>query len=271
MSFAALSQPASAQDVSGCKSNDDCKGGRVCVSGACTNPTVNRVTTAPPEPARATLGERCSARSDCSAELRCLRNVCVDEATLEASRPEATVTGTRGYVGFALGTSLPAVWSSWGESFQLALRVGAIFDGPKRTAHERDHIQLQLEVSPAATLLTNIQPSAVGLFDVVGTVAYMVTISDIVSWIFRGGVGGGGIFGSTADAARGLPAQGFLSGFAEFRLDVVSVAIRPSKHVMVELNVPSFRITTTTAPANEFGESAVIWMWVTNAAFNYVF
>jgi hypothetical protein len=212
-------------------------------------------------------GARCEAGADCLVGLRCLANVCVDDATFEAQRPDgpkqrAVDEATHGYLGGVVGASLPVVWGSFGESAQLALRAGVLFEG-----HD-GHAQLQLEVSPGTTILSNVASQPMGLFDAVGTIGYLAPIGgDVVSWIVRIGGGGGFVF-NVVDSGNCSTCP--LVPFGEFRVDVFGAAIRPSRHLLIEVNVPSFRILAiTNAPPVPNG--SVLLMWVTNVALSYVF
>ncbi len=200
----------------------------------------------------------CGARSDCPARLRCLQNVCVDEDTFRAAQPDERrrdklafthTEPTRAFIGFALGGVLPVVWNNVGTGGQFAMRVGVLVEG---------HAQFELEVGAAA--IGGLAPSAAGSVDVVGMIGYLVPISDTVSWIVRGGGGGGAIFGDDRNFSSGV------FGFGEFRVDVFGVAIKTSKSVLVEFNAPSFRVmlmnNTNTNP---------MLMWVTNVTLNYLF
>jgi hypothetical protein len=156
---------------------------------------------------------------------------------------------TIGYVGVDLGVSLPMVWGGWGEAFQLGFRVGTNID----------ELQLQLDVSPATTAVTGITSIAFASFEAVGTIGYLLPLNEFTSWVLRLG-GGGGAF---------LDAQGLQPiGFGEFRVDVFGVAIRTSKHLLVECNIPSFRVLFLTPYP---GSNGFALMWVTNVALNYVF
>lgn len=219
---------------------------------------------------RGGLNAQCEAASQCNERLRCVSNVCVDEImrwalTYEASQPPDThrSDAAHGYVGFALGASLPAFWSTWGESVQLSLHAGVLIGG----------FQFQIEVTPAMPLF-GLNSSTMGLVDVTGTAGYLVPLSDMVSWIFRIGGGAGAVFGIPQNPGCGINVSSLLcnsaAGFAEFRLDVFGVAIRPSKHVLIELNVPSWRVMIMQAFV-PYPNGNVMMQWLTNAAFSYVF
>jgi hypothetical protein len=167
-----------------------------------------------------------------------------------ASAQEGTTEhkDTIAYAGVSLGVSLPAVWGGWGEAFQLGFRLGADIDG----------LQLQLDVSPATTLFTNITSSAFASFDAVGTIGYLLPLNDFTSWVLRVGGGGGAFIGPTSAPI----------GFGEFRVDVFGVEIRTSKHLLVECNIPSFRVLFLTPYP---GSNSFAMMWVTNVSLEYVF
>jgi hypothetical protein len=192
-----------------------------------------------------------------------LHNTCVDEATFSSSQVHAEhgeQRGTIGYVGVALGAALPTIWNNGGEGFQLGVRLGAIFDA----------VQLQIEASPLTTMYVNIWNGPFTSFDVVATAAYFIPLNDFTSWIIRVGGGGGGIvgFGSPYDTSP----QAVIP-FGEMRLDVFGVAIRTSKHLLVEINVPSFRVLVLASGPGYagIGDSNLMWQWVTSVALNYVF
>ncbi len=156
--------------------------------------------------------------------------------------------GTIGYVGVDLGMSLPTVLGNWGEAFQLGFRLGTHIDS----------LQLQLDVSPATTVFTGIGSNAFASFDATGSIGYLLPLNDFTSWVLRVG-GGGGAFLGPGSAAL---------GFGELRFDVFGVAIRTSKHLLVECSIPSFRVLFLTPYP---GSNAFGLMWVTNVALNYVF
>ena len=195
----------------------------------------------------ASRGQVCGSRAECLPGLRCLKNVCVEEraylwwlaeraqaedkyAPAGQSTEDASNDATRVYLGGAIGGMFPVVWANAGgpyggvgEGVQLAFRFGALVYG---------RIQFQLEVSPVTTVLSSLAQGPIGMFEATGSVAYLIPMSDMVSWVLRMGGGGGALLGG-----------GFsTTGFAEFRADVLGVAIRTSEHLLIEFNVPSFRV-----------------------------
>jgi hypothetical protein len=167
-----------------------------------------------------------------------------DEARRRVRTPQA-------FVGATLGASLPALWYQAGTAEQLALRIGFVLSG----------IQVQLEVSPGTTVMTNVftASSAVGLFDVAGSVGALIPITDAVFWILRIGGGAGLVFGLSSTFA-----------FGDMRLDVTGVAIRASSHMSIELMVPSLRLmvptSATSCCGNVFG-----MFWMTSVTLDYLF
>lgn len=157
-------------------------------------------------------------------------------------------------MGGVVGGLLPVVWSNFGAGAQLAVRGGMLING----------FQLQLEVAPA-TVIAGIGRDALALLDVTGSVGYLIPMNEMVSWIVRFGGGGGAVLGIPS-CSTGGPCSTASIGFGEFRADVAGVAIRTSKHLMIECNAPSFRVMVTD---QRFGN--VMVMWVTNVAINYVF
>jgi hypothetical protein len=212
------------------------------------------------------LGEACASHSDCRAGLRCLRDVCESDAAYASERLKAGGDfdkGTMGYVGFTFGGGLPTIWNAVGESGQVAVHVGALFEG---------HVQLQLEVSPATTVYGGLNNVALGSFDAVGTVGYLVPISDMVSWILRIGGGGGAMFGIPPSSCQTCgSSNGPIAGFGEFRLDVVGVAIRTSKHILLEWNGPSFRVMVFPSPGGFPNNSNIMLSWVSSVSVSYLF
>lgn len=196
----------------------------------------------------------CQARSDCASNQRCVKNACVDEATYEASKPTPAVDeqrlqddeNVRPYVAGAIGGILPAISNGVGVGPQLSLRAGILTHG----------FQFGVDISPASGLF-GLTSAPLYMLEVAGTVGYLIPITDQVSWIVRLG-GGGGLIAGTGR----FPFATSI-GFGEFRADVVGVSIRTSKHLVVELNVPSFRLA--------FVPSNALAMWVTNVAIDYVF
>ncbi len=204
-------------------------------------------------------GEACRARSDCSADLRCLRAICVDEPTFEQQRPverQPQLSRTYTYAGGAAGAVLPALGSSAGEGASFALRLGRVID----------QLQLQLELSPATTALANVTPSVMTQLDLVGSIAWLPRISDMVSWVVRFGGGGGLLLCQSCDGTTNSVGS---FGFGELRADVFGVQVRTSAHLMVELAAPSFRVLLLTQNPGVLGN--VLWEWVTAVGVNYVF
>lgn len=207
------------------------------------------------------IGDTCGARADCNEGLRCFKNRCVEgDAFKSALRDPYSHDVTRPYVGVSFGAMLPVIWNNFGEGASVAVSVGALIAG---------HIQIQLEVSPSSTVLTNLTSEvaangadALALVDAVGMVGYLIPISDMVSWIVRAGVGGGFVYSTQS---------GLVAGLLEFRLDTLGVAIRTSRHLVVEFNAPSFRVVDVPSGFSLVNSSSVMVTWVTTLAFNYVF
>jgi hypothetical protein len=213
----------------------------------------------PPEPTVQPPGRSCRSRSDCDP-MRCLRNTCVDQATFLAERAVANMStlepkpdeSARVFFGGAFGAPLPVVWNSQvGVGLQAAARFGVLVS----------HVQFQLEVSPASTVLfgvngkNGVPDKPMGMFEAAATVAYLVPLNPYASWILRAGGGGGFTF-------AGVPKT---TGFGEVRFDVVGVAIRTSEHVLLELNAPSVRVLLPT------GGVPTGVLFVTNVGFAYVY
>ena len=58
----------------------------------------------------------------------------------------------------------------------------------------------------------------------------------------------------------------------ELRFDLVTVAIRTSKHVLIEASTPSFRMLFPAQGPLTFGlANDILYMWVTTVSVNYVF
>ena len=205
------------------------------------------------EQGEARVGSPCGARTDCHDGLHCVDKVCVDEEAFLSRSQDGVSNTTRVYLGGAIGGFLPAYSGegALGEGVQFAWRFGVLIAG---------HFQLQLEVSPLSTALFKLAPNPVGVFEVTGTAGYLIPISDMVSWMFRFGGGGGALF------SEGNPAI----AFGEFRADVVGVAIRTSEHLLVEFNGPSFRVMFPQRSGPLYAES-VIMSWVTNVGVSYLF
>jgi hypothetical protein len=206
------------------------------------------------------VGERCRSRSDCGPR-RCLRNTCVDQETFEADRAARAKPdpdeSARVFFGGAFGGPVPAVWNSQvGIGLQAAARFGVLIS----------RLQFQLEVSPATTVLFDVDDKPVGMFEATGTLGFLVPLSPYASWIVRGGGGGGFAFpGVNEQLPRGASLRPATTGFTEIRVDVVGVAVRASDHLLLELNAPSVRVLfpTDSAPRGV--------MFVTALGFVYVF
>jgi hypothetical protein len=203
-------------------------------------------------------GAACGARSDCPTLERCMNNVCIPESKYDVVDKTENVDKkqTFGFFGVSVGGLLPVVWNSGGTGAQLALRLGAVVDGV---------YQFQLEVAPASTFMVGVSPVTVGLADFTGSIGFLVPIRDMVSWIVRFGGGGGVVFGNNA-----FDTSASALGFGEFRFDVAGVAIRTSKHLLVECNAPSVRLLFPTSTGG-FPFSNVGVMFVTNVTVSYVF
>lgn len=198
------------------------------------------------------IGDHCEARDGCSSDLRCVKNVCSGEGDLvTATHP--LDQGVQGLVGASIGGSIPMELNGvWGESTQASFRLGILLGG---------HAQFELDVSPGTTILTYLAPNVLGMFEAAATMGYLVPISDEISWILRIGGGGGFVYGDLTSSTPPL-------GFGEVRFDVFGVAIRTSKHVLIEANIPSFRVLFF---PQSFGSLDVGLMWVTNLTLNYLF
>jgi hypothetical protein len=210
--------------------------------------------------AQGCAGESCTAASDCLAELRCLDNRCVTKGAFVEARPSGQDIG---YLGFVLGAGIPTIWTNVGEAAQAALRIGTVFH----------RFQFQLEVAPGSTVLFNQTSSTMGLLDVVGSVGLVAPLSDMVSWVFRVGGGGGFVYGAPTQAfCQQCGPFASTSPMGELRLDLVNVAIRTAKHVLIEASVPSFRLLFPTEGNLTFDlRGTVMLMWVTTVAVSYVF
>jgi hypothetical protein len=197
-------------------------------------------------------GGACTARSDCRIGLRCSKALCVEEAAFLATqeREHTDKERTIGYFGGELGLGLPMIWTNAGEGAQIALRGGALINR---------RYEVGVQVGPA-TGIVGVTSTVVGLFDVVASFGVFVPLSDMVSWTFRASAGGGAVYGATG-----------LIGFAEARGDFVGVAIRTSEHLLVELNVPSFRLMFLAHPNPTVYYDSVMWAWVTSVSLNYAF
>lgn len=169
--------------------------------------------------------------------------------------------GAKGYLGGVLGGLLPVVWNNGGVGAQFGVRGGVLYN----------NFQFQLEIAPATVIGGIPGTDALALMDAVGSVAYLIPMNDMVSWIVRFGGGGGAVFGFSAFApCTSFPCTSMRTtstvGFGEFRADVAGVAIRTSKHLMVECNAPSFRVMVT-----DQRNASIMLQWVTNVGINYVF
>jgi hypothetical protein len=200
----------------------------------------------------------CASHTDCIEGFRCLQNRCVDNKTFDetAHHDESLFYSDQppvGYFGVAIGP-LALLWN--GNFFgggQLGLRLGTIVAG---------HLQLQLDVAPGTTIGGG-GPGAIGMFEACGTIGYLIRINPIVAWILRIGGGGGFSFGNDSGFVAFDTSASSPEPFGEIRLDVSGFAIQPSKRLLLELNIPSYRIMIS---PNQVGMS-----WVTNVAFNYIF
>jgi hypothetical protein len=223
-------------------------------------------TSAPPEPAvekakivepRQNLGgsgESCRARSDCRADLKCVRHTCVEEGDRGARESEEKADtepfeGTHGYIGMTIGGggALFALHNSgfYGGgttglgAFQASLAMGVLVD----------RFQLELELSPAS--LIYFAGGTLPAFQGNMTIGTLAPIAKGLSWPFRIGGGGGFVF------------SGGVGGFAELRADVMGLVWR-NGNLMVQANFPSFRYMF-------FPPGVSILTWVTNVGVAYAF
>lgn len=204
----------------------------------------------------AKLGDACAVHADCAAELHCLKNVCVTDETLVSSRAAARDEQnedddhTHFFIGGVVGAALPAIWTSAGEGATLGVHIGVIVQ----------HLfQFELEAAPG--VITGVYSTADATFDVVATAAAFIPVHGMVSWITRVGGGVGVVLGSTGPS-------NIVATAGEVRLDFVGVAIRPSRHVLIELNVPSVRVMIM--QPNLFPTNVLV-SFVTSVAMSYVF
>jgi hypothetical protein len=206
------------------------------------------------------VGTACQARSDCPESMRCLTNICVDAS--EYPRPPTTTAPTssdtdepaRGYLGLALGAAAPIEWlGQWGGGGQAALRLGMLTGGDGRAGRA----QFQLEVSPASTVIAPVGREPLAVFEAGGSVAYLPRLARTASWVLRIGGAGGGAFGSGKA----------LAPFGELRLDFFGAIVRTSRHLLVEFDMPSYRLMFVP----RVGHVEVSMMWVSSLGIHYLF
>jgi hypothetical protein len=152
------------------------------------------------------------------------------------------------YAGGALGAPLPALWlGGLGEGLRGSFQAGFV----------ARYFELQLDVSPATTVLFNVSSrngSPLGAFDATATLGALVPMNAFTSWILRFGGGGGVAFAGGQNG--GL-------AFGELRADVAGIAIRTSDHLRIEFNAPSYRVMFM---SGGYGMS-----WITSLGLHYVF
>ena len=200
----------------------------------------------------------CHATSECAEGLRCVDNVCTDEATLatklRATTNEPPITpwfhGVRGFLGATLGAALTAPPVA---ELQFALRVGVIFNG----------LQLMLEASPGTTLFVG--PSFGGL-DVTANIGGVFPITRTFAWVLRVGGGTGFLYGYNCCSSY-PPNPNRVPAYGELRFDLVGFALRASEHVVVEILAPSFRLLAW----NRLASSEFIGSWFVTGTIEYVF
>jgi hypothetical protein len=197
-------------------------------------------------------GGACRARSDCAAGLHCAANKCATEVGLDEVN-NAENAATRGFFAVAVGAALPTIWNSVGEGAQIELRLGLFTGG---------FTQIQLELSPGTTVLSNVTNQPMGVFEAGASIAFMPQISDMVYWLLRFGGGGGFLFNAPTYSLG----QGALAPFGELRMDLFGTVIRPSRHLFIELDVPSFRVLFVTSAYTN-----VLLTWITSVTVGYVF
>ena len=223
-----------------------------------------------PGPERGDPGTPCAARWHCRLNYRCYRQVCVEESAFVGRIPEgqpqvnANAVGrqVRPYVGSAIGVVLPAIRTNWAwgaRGPQFSVRGGLSFE-PKNL--QGPIYQLQLDVGLTG-LFGNDRVLPSGLVETTVTAAALVPIGPRVWWVLRAGGGGA------------LTRGGWSREFSEVRVDIMSVLIRTSEHVQVELAAPSFRYFVGSVPEKQDSyspnEAPKLMMWVTSVAVDYVF
>jgi hypothetical protein len=203
----------------------------------------------------------CDSRADCPTslygQLHCVHNTCVSEVESVAVKENEE---TRGYFGVTLGAMLPTIWNNVGEGAQLSARLGLF----------TSFLQLQVEVSPGATVLGGLSSQAMGIFEASATIAFLPRISDMVYWLVRFGGGAGAIFNVHGYSSTSPSTT--TTAFGEIRFDLSGVVIRPSRHLYIELDVPSFRVLFPTSSDIDYPfHNSPMLTWVTSFTVGYVF
>lgn len=201
--------------------------------------------------------EPCGAAHECARELYCVRNTCQPEAALwsigtETEPRDAAERATRFYLGGSLGGGLAGNINTYGNpvapAASLAARVGVRFG----------RVRLQLEGTPFAA----IYGGPVGLAGLDATAGYYARLDERISWPLRVGAGAA----MTASAVDYFSPLGnrppIITGWFQLRFDVAGIAVRMSRRVVVEADIPSFRILMS-------ANNVYSLLWLITLGFTY--
>ena len=214
-------------------------------------------------------GESCRARSDCRAGLRCVNQVCTDNAAATPSKagsddwmkfnpldgnvhPFAGIVLAGGFDTGGVTGNFSAFFNNnfktFDGSFLFALNGGAFFG---------NH-QLSFEIAPVTFVYDGKANGPV--FEMVASYAYFIPLTESgdihVYWPIRVGVG----------MAAGPDNNAFGFAFFQARADLIGAAIQIG-HAIIDLHLPSFRYAIT----DKSGTQLHLLDWLFGMSVGYAF
>lgn len=240
-----------------CRARADCQSGLKCIGAVCTDELE---------------GTTCQSSAECGS-LRCIQNVCTsgvtpvrtgagggpggDETTEESAGSEWLSfpfgEGTHGFAGISMMGGPAEVYIYASGPFSGTVGVEGAFAFEFYGGVMFDRFELAAHFSPVATKPYDVPGSDTNLALRVTAGGY-IPISDMVSWVLRGGVG-------FLAVNSPLPNDDILP---QFQADLVGVAIHVG-HLNIEVGAPSFRLAI--APDAE----VMIMNWLFGVKTAYVF
>lgn len=242
-----------------CRARADCKSGLKCIGAVCTDELE---------------GTTCQSSSECGS-LRCIQNVCTSGVATgggaggvaggqgggqaqEDSGPSEWMSfqfgeGTHGFAGISMMGGPAEVYVYAGGPFNGTVGVEGAFAFEFYGGVMFDRFELAAHFSPVATKPYDVLGSDTNLALRVTAGGY-IPITDMVSWVLRGGVG-------FLAVNSPFPNDDIVP---QIQADLVGVAIHVG-HLNIEVGAPSFRLAI--APDAE----VMIMNWLFGVKTAYVF